>query len=225
MLDTERPPGAGSEHWTRSAVLDAFDGWQKQEPDRASVLDAEALAYVEYHARRYARLLEAVQWASAAALESGPLHVLDVGPNVQTALLRRALPSAVVDTLGFAHPAVPPRSGEVHIPFDLNDATYPDRWPALTHDYDVIVVAEVVEHLHVPAAAVLDARALGLRPPGSLCFRRPTRRLCTSALRSCAAATRQSRRGHVERIRATFTSTRWPNSLSSSALPASRWNG
>lgn len=180
-----------SRDWNRRRVLDAFGRWQRQEPDLAARLDAGAQAYVDYHAVRYARLLEAVETLARRAEPGRRFHVLDVGPNVQTALLRTARPEAVVDTLGFAHPAVPPRPepapggeehsrspqaprpAELHIEFDLNLAPDRGRWPALERRYDVILMAEVVEHLHVPPSAVLAFLGEQLRRPGFVVLQTP----------------------------------------------------
>jgi hypothetical protein len=151
-------------------VLEAFQDWQFEHSQQAGLLDAEALAYVQYHALRYARLLSAVQ---QAAPSTGRLAVLDVGPNAQTALLRHGYPEAMIDTLGFAHPAVAPRPDERHIPFDLNEAVDPPRRPALERRYDVIILAEVIEHLHTPPAAVLDYLRRGLSASGFILLQTP----------------------------------------------------
>jgi hypothetical protein len=158
---------------TRQAVTDAFERWRTEQPDLDAALDAESRAYVDYHAVRYGRLLEAVQDAAWRTTAGGPLQMLDVGPNVQTALLRQAHPGATVDTLGFAHPAVPPREHERHVRFDLNDSPDPGAWPLLDRRYDVIVVAEVVEHLHVPPHTVLSFLREQLRAPGFVILQTP----------------------------------------------------
>ncbi|MFL5822902.1 MAG: methyltransferase domain-containing protein [Solirubrobacteraceae bacterium] len=167
-----RYPEDGPERWTRQRVLEAFRGWQAEEPEHAGVLDAEALGYVRYHALRYARLLTVVG-ETATPTPARPPHILDVGPNVQTALLRRAHPEAVVDTLGFAHPAVPPRAHERHVRFDLNEAVDPQRRPELERRYDVIVLAEVIEHLHTPPAAVLEYLGGSLDASGVIVLQTP----------------------------------------------------
>lgn len=158
--------------WTARDVSAGFARWQGAEPDRARALDPEAHAYVAYHTRRYARLLSVVD-ELAAARPPGRRYILDIGPNVQTALLRSAHPEAVIDTLGFAHPAVPPHHDERHIEFDLNDAPFPERRPQPDRRYDVIVAAEVVEHLYTPLATVLSCVADWLRPPGFVVIQTP----------------------------------------------------
>jgi hypothetical protein len=160
-------------NWDRGEVLAAFDRWRAERPDLSGLLDAESRGYVSYHAVRYGRLLEAVQNLAGRTAPGEPLHILDVGPNVQTALLRQAHPSVTVDTLGFAHPAVPPREHEQHVRFDLNDSLDPGAWPELGRRYDVIVLAEVVEHLYVPPHTVLGFLGQQLRRPGFVLLQTP----------------------------------------------------
>jgi hypothetical protein len=156
--------------WDRARVLDAFDRWRTEQPEHAQLLDAEGRAYVDYHATRYARLLDAVGELSARAGPPNPWRVLDVGPNIQTALVRTVHPEARVDTLGFEHPAVPPRRQEQHIQFDLNQSPAP---PTVDRRYDVIILAEVLEHLYVPPHTVLGVLRDMLRPPGFILIQTP----------------------------------------------------
>jgi SAM-dependent methyltransferase len=162
-----------SGRWTRRRVLEEFGRWQVAQPKDAAMLAPEGRAYLDYHAARYARLLEAVEETAARGGFEPGWHVLDVGPNLQTALLRTSHPPATVDTIGFANPAIPPREHEEHITFDLNQSLEPDRWPAPHRRYDVIVLAEVLEHLYVPPHAVLAHLARLLRQPGFILIQTP----------------------------------------------------
>jgi hypothetical protein len=159
--------------WSARTVRARFARWQADQPERAGVLDSEALAYVDYHAERYARLLSLVAELAADARPPDRLRVLDIGPNIQTELLRGAHPSASVDTLGFAHPAILPREHERHIEFDLNRLSMPATAPQLTAVYDIVILAEVVEHLHISLAAVLRPVAGWLRAPGHVLVQTP----------------------------------------------------
>jgi hypothetical protein len=159
--------------WTAEDVRGAFARWQREEPDRARLLAAETPSYVEYHSVRYARLLRTVDEVAHIASPADGLQILDVGPNIQTALLRDGHPGAVVDTLGFAHPAIPPRGHERHIEFDLNDVRYPERRPKVDGRYDMVVMAEVVEHLYTPLAMVLSCAAGWLRPGAFVILQTP----------------------------------------------------
>lgn len=129
---------------------------------------AEVEAYRRYHARRFAVLCDEV----ARAAGRPGARILDVGPNLQTALLRERLPAARVDTLGFAHPLVPPREGERHVEIDLNDAArgVGERGE---ERHDAVVLAEVIEHLHAPAEDVLGYLSSWLRPGGTLVLQTP----------------------------------------------------
>jgi SAM-dependent methyltransferase len=132
-------------------VLRAFDDWP---------VEQERRDYLHYHYRRYAVL---VAWVAEAIAEldlDRTVRLLDIGSSYQTALFRDRLPSVVVDTLGIEDTTFPPRDGERHIPFDLNDAQYRARWLTVNQSYDVIVMAEVLEHLHTAPELVLGS----LRP-------------------------------------------------------------
>jgi SAM-dependent methyltransferase len=120
---------------------------------------AEWSWYLDYHARRYATLMEVV--ASVAAQ-----RVLNVGPMFETHLLRST--GATVDTLGFANPPFAPREGERHIEADLNQLTSDGD-----ESYDAIVMAEVIEHLHTSPVLVLRDLASWLRPGGTLIVQTP----------------------------------------------------
>jgi trans-aconitate methyltransferase len=128
----------------------------------------EVQAYRRYHARRFAVLCETV----ATLVPPSSARILDVGPNLQTALLRESLPHVRVDTMGYAHPLVPPRERELHIELDLNEAAGNARDPS-DQRYDVVVLAEVIEHLHVPPELVLGYLASWLQPAGTLLVQTP----------------------------------------------------
>lgn len=120
---------------------------------------AEWTTYLRYHERRYAALLDVVR-------RLAPRRVLNVGPMFETELLRAT--GATVDTLGFTNPVFAPRDGERHIELDLNA-------PGRDGDgsYDVLVMAEVIEHLHSSPAIVLRHLRSWLRPGGALVVQTP----------------------------------------------------
>ncbi|MGI8572039.1 MAG: methyltransferase domain-containing protein [Solirubrobacteraceae bacterium] len=159
--------------WSAGTVHAGFARWQADQPERSRVLDSEAIAYVDYHAERYARLLSLVGELAGHTRAPDRLRILDIGPNIQTELLREAHPNAVVDTLGFAHPAIPPRAHERHVEFDLNRLSTPGSGPQLAAVYDMAILAEVVEHLHVSVATVLRCVGGWLRPPGHVVVQTP----------------------------------------------------
>lgn len=138
-------------------------------------LDAESRAYLEVHARRYAVLLEALAPHLSAIRDRSPeaaVRILDVGPGYQTELLRRRFPGAYVSTLGFEDTRLTPRTGEVHYPLDLNTAQEPGRCPALP-DHDVVILAEVLEHLYTSPVLVLRFLRSALADGGLLVIQTP----------------------------------------------------
>jgi hypothetical protein len=117
--------------------------------------------YLRTHRRRYALLLGLVE-------ELTPSTILVVGPSFESDLLRDRFPAATVDTLGWLDHRFPLREGERHTQVDLNDGEYPELEP-----HDVIVCAEVIEHLHVSPVPVLRFLAGGLPPHGRLIIQTP----------------------------------------------------
>jgi SAM-dependent methyltransferase len=121
--------------------------------------------YLRFHAPRYGVLLERVR-----ELAPGRPHILDVGPEHEVPELR-SLP-ATVDTLGFRNERFPPEDGERHVEFDLKDAERQELWPHLDA-YDVVVCAEVLEHLPVAPVHVLRLLSTAVRPGGWLVVQTP----------------------------------------------------
>jgi hypothetical protein len=156
-----------------SDVRSYFEAWARRaDAAQAGELDAEAHTYLRYHARRYLHLVRTVDEVLARSARRERPRLLDVGPNYQTELLRAAHPEGTVDTLGFAHPSFPPRDGEQHVHFDLNDAYYRDRWPEAA-GHDVVVMAEVIEHLHTSPVTVLRCVSTWLAPGGAVVIQTP----------------------------------------------------
>lgn len=125
-------------------------------------------AYLRFHRKRYHVLLAFVE-------QLLPRHsgvVLDVGPSFQTGLLRERLPDSTVNTLGYEDARFPPRPHEQHIPFDLNNAPWPERWPEVPAS-NLILFAEVIEHLPTAPQLVLKCLAHWLQPGGHLVLQTP----------------------------------------------------
>lgn len=131
-------------------------------------LDDESRMYLAFHSVRYRVLVETV---AGLVQDHDNVHVLDVGPSFQTPLLRRHAGIAV-STLGFADDRFPLVAPETHIPIDLNDAQFPDRWPD-PKQFDGVVLAEVIEHLPTAPTLVLRMLRSLVRPGGWLLVQTP----------------------------------------------------
>jgi SAM-dependent methyltransferase len=136
--------------------------------------DADAASYLDYHRRRYQYLLEFVERILHGQARRGdaPLRVLDVGMSHQTRLVRAVFPEATLSTLGFYDHRFERMAGVEHTDFNLNEAADEARWPIL-EPFDVILLAEVIEHLHVPPTRVLGMLRHLLRPGGVLLIQTP----------------------------------------------------
>ena len=144
-----------------SEILSQFQSWN---------IAADSRKYLEFHAHRYefllARLHEVLDDPYAA------VTVLDVGPSFQTLLLRECFPGAIVNTLGFKDERFLPRDHERHFTFDLNESQRPESWPDV-EPHDVIVMAEVIEHLYTSPRRVLECIGNCLKPGGTLVLQTP----------------------------------------------------
>ena len=122
-----------------------------------------------FHCRRWAFLLgqvdRLVELRRGVAREES-LRILDVGVSLQTDLIRHNYPDIPVDSLDIVESVKDLRANERHVTFDLNDLYGgPDDWPQIG-PYDVIVMAEVIEHLYTAARIALSFLAEIMRPGG-----------------------------------------------------------
>ena len=120
--------------------------------------------YLAFHAPRFRFVLDlAEQYLPAQAG-----RVLDIGLSPLSEVLRRRLPCPV-DTLGL-EPQNLAGAGRVHYHADLNQ---PDSLPSGLPAYDLVVFAEVLEHLHTSPALVLPAVGRLLAQNGVLILQTP----------------------------------------------------
>jgi SAM-dependent methyltransferase len=118
--------------------------------------------YLAYHAPRYDFLLGLAR----RSIVHGARRVLDIGPSPFTSMLRESMPCPV-DTLGLQPSGR--EGGAMHYHADLNAPEALPDMPA----YDLIVFAEVLEHLHVAPVRVLTALARWLAADGTLLLQTP----------------------------------------------------
>jgi SAM-dependent methyltransferase len=105
--------------------------------------------YNSYHAPRYTALLTLL----SEHLPGPDGRILDIGRSALTDLIRQTC-GVRVDTLGF-EPDERAEAGD-HYHFNLNDAQQEALWRRDLPAYDVIVMAEVIEHLHTAPRLVLS---------------------------------------------------------------------
>jgi hypothetical protein len=136
-------------------------------------LDREQAAYVALHSKRYAYLLNGlIEFASPRGGSGEGLRILDIGPGMQTTLLRETFPHAIVNTVGYPNRLAQPRDGERHFDYDLTSSSDPTTWPELPL-HDVVVFAEVIEHLATSPLSLLQCIAGWMAPRGVLAIQTP----------------------------------------------------
>ena len=121
--------------------------------------------YLAFHQPRFAFLLKVVSEQVV-----GAPRILDVGPSPFTAMLRATLHSPV-DTLGLEPEATSERGRHFH--FNLNDTQHGAKWRLDFGRYDLIVFAEVIEHLFTAPEIVLAYLRDLLVPGGQLVLQTP----------------------------------------------------
>lgn len=124
--------------------------------------------YVAFHAPRYAVLLDLLR--DELGRRGGNGLVLDIGNSPFSELAAERLGTRI-DNLGL-HGEFETPVGQSHW-FDLNQAADPERWRTDMPTYEVIVFAEVIEHLHTAPQLVLRFLRSLLSPGGSLIVQTP----------------------------------------------------
>ena len=122
--------------------------------------------YVAFHRPRFDFLVEAAR----PHVRRPDCRVLDVGTSHLTSLLSKEL-KVRVDSLGLEDDCQV--AGAWHYRFDLNDAQDRTRWRTDMGPYDIVVLAEVLEHLHTAPELVLAYLGQLIAPRGLLLLQTP----------------------------------------------------
>lgn len=104
--------------------------------------------YESYHAPRYRYLIKVI-----GEYISGPhIRILDIGRSSLTQQIHTSF-DIPVDSLGFEDNGLTPTGR--HYQFDLNDSQKESMWPKDLPVYNIIIMAEVIEHLYTSPTGVL----------------------------------------------------------------------
>ncbi|ACB77279.1 class I SAM-dependent methyltransferase [Opitutus terrae] len=135
--------------------------------------DADAQRYWRENRRRIATAVaRASELVPRAAPAASPARVLDIGPALEVELLAEFLPGIALETMGWADHRYQTPALRAHHPFDLNDAADPARWPRVER-CDLILLLEVIEHVHISPLHVFRMLRSFLRPGGYLLVSTP----------------------------------------------------
>ena len=130
------------------------------------------VAWLAIHAKRYERLFATVASLTSSINRNG-VRILDVGPWWQTALFRSVL-SVPVDTMGLgrASPAIVSQERVSDTTSRISIARLLAYRSDMPH-YDIIVMAEVLEHLPVAPTRLLKRIKTHLKTGGYLVLTTP----------------------------------------------------
>lgn len=150
---------------TSEEIRNYFKNWDLDEPSQE---------YIRFHGNRYELLLQEInkKLNESNKLDKNATKILDIGPAYQTEILRNTLPSVTVNSLGFEDARFKLRPQDKHFQFDLNDAQYQEKWPQIG-EYDLIILAETIEHLYTSPKLVLSCIATWLKNGGYLIIQTP----------------------------------------------------
>ena len=132
--------------------------------------DTEGRAYLEFHAKRYAYLIELIRQYLQAGQPCS--RILDVGPSVFTQYMRDKAVAEHIDSLGYEDARFACRPGDCHTEYDLTKTVDHGSWPHM-QACDIIIMAEVIEHLPIPPDHVLAFLSSILKPSGVLIIQTP----------------------------------------------------
>lgn len=139
----------------------------------AAELDEDGRRYWSENRRRIvAAVAHAGRLLQAHAARSEPVRILDVAPALELPLLAHAWPQARLSTLGWADHRYRPADPAAHHPLDLNDTATPERCPP-PQPHDLVLLLEVIEHVHVSPLHVFRYLREWVRPGGHLLVSTP----------------------------------------------------
>lgn len=127
--------------------------------------------YLESHAVRYSHIIQTIDPLIQKILETkNTVSILDIGPHYLTGIMKRVYGESVrINTLGWPIDTkiVPLEMINNHFNFDLNCCQHKEKW-ICPDKHDLVVMAEVIEHLYTAPSIVLDFVSTFLRPNGFL---------------------------------------------------------
>lgn len=128
-----------------------------------------AVNYITFHEKRYTYIISEIDQIINEHLTSNA-KILDIGPAYQTNLLRSTFPESTINTIGFDLPVNNLRPHEKHLVVDLNKT---EEFDGSYEQHDLILFAEVIEHLYTRPQIVINFLTKFLKPGGFLIIQTP----------------------------------------------------
>ena len=121
--------------------------------------------YLKYHANRYKQLINFI-----AENYSAQKKVLDIGNSTFAQIVSQIF-QCQVDELGFSKDSKKPFGHQYQ--FNLNDCHDESKWRTDIGKYDLIIFAEVIEHLYTSPVQVLSYLHSILQEKGKIILQTP----------------------------------------------------
>lgn len=143
-------------------------------------INNNSLSYLFTHAKRFAYMLNEIIKIKEC-MGKHAVTVLDIGPSFFTELYKVEFPDDNLYTLGLS--SQESRGGhfpleiiydeDKHFNYNLNDSQYSCDLPEGMPRFDLVIMAEVIEHLYTSPEIVLDCLKSLVKPNGYMVIQTP----------------------------------------------------
>jgi SAM-dependent methyltransferase len=145
----------------------------------AKNINSHSMSYVRTHAKRFAYMLHEIKKIRASI--KNQVTTLDIGPSFFTELYTVEFPNDILHTLGFdseesrgGHfPREINYNKSFHSTYDLNDSRYSRPLPDNLPKFDIVIMAEVIEHLYTSPEIVLKCIKKTIKQNGYFIIQTP----------------------------------------------------
>ena len=151
--------------------FDLFKKYDEKEVLQLFQKFLESDPYIHFHKYRYALILNLLESLVPKIPKSKSLEFLDVGPAYQTLLIHKIFPDFRINSLGFQHEVMDKIKSFDHLNQDLNLGI--DAEGSWKERIDIILFAEVLEHLYTNPNQVLKYMHSFLKPSGYMILQTP----------------------------------------------------
>ena len=126
-------------------------------------IEDSSMSYLKTHAKRYACMLHEIK-KIRYNIKDKPIVSLDIGPSFFTELYRVEFNEDKLYTLGLSSekyrgghlPIEINYNEELHCHFNLNNLQYSDNLSKKLPKFDIVIMAEVIEHLYTAPEIILS---------------------------------------------------------------------
>ena len=126
-------------------------------------INKNSMSYVSTHDKRFAYMLREIK-KIREKIKKTSIIALDIGPSFFTELYKIEFPDDILYTLGLSSeesrgghfPIEINHNKNLHFHYNLNDSQYSTILPDNLPKFDIVIMAEVIEHLYIAPEIVLS---------------------------------------------------------------------